>query len=130
MASRDVSGIFALLFAGFALLSACDASTIVDTEENLHVHFQGGFSQTPVQVVLNGRTVYNETVSTNYALGLAGGESFLMQPGMNVVEIRAAHDLLWKNLLILRSPVYLGVNIQESENEIQVVRRAEPFLYY
>ena len=118
-----------LLFACIALLCACDSSVSKSPENNLHIHLQGGFNQTPVQVLLNGELVYDEIVTTDNALGLAGGASFLTQSRLHMVEVRVAHDLLWQEVLITRSPLYLGVNFREDTNEIRVEKSRRPYLY-
>ena len=120
----------ALLFS----LAACDSTSTNDINEGepaaFSVHLQTHYSNTPVQIELDGETVFDNTVSTDYVLGRATSFPVDIKQGEHRLHATVNGRTEASRTFTVGDTLNVAVNYDPDGEQIAFSSREEPYLYY
>lgn len=124
-------------FLSLALLlsiAACDSTGADDVNEGepaaFSVHLQTHYSNTPVQIELDGETVFDDTVSTNYVLSLATFFPVDIKQGEHRLHATVNGRIEASKTFTVGDTLNVAVNYDPDREQIVFSSREEPYLYY
>ena len=124
-------------FLSLALLlsiAACDSTGTDDVNKGepaaFSVHLQTHYSNTPVQVELDGETVFNDTVSTDYVLGLATSFPLDIKQGEHRLHATVNGRIEASKTFTVGDTLNVAVNYDSDREQIVFSSSEEPYLYY
>ena len=124
------------MFLRFFVLIACLCATacqVFGPEENgsgrLEVHLQSSFKDTPVQISLDSKLIFDSLATTDHRVGVAEGVVIEASVGSHILDLLIDGEHKHIQQIYLGEVLYVGVQYFP-EGEITIQVNNEGFVYY
>jgi hypothetical protein len=117
------------LLIAFALTCLFSCSKHCEGNMPVHIDLQETFEQTPVRIYLDDIELYNATVTTNHALGLASSVSTTTSTGVHSLRIVTYDTYTATTSFRLDAELYIGVMRSPYSNMLSFQLQGTPFIY-
>lgn len=104
-----------LLALSFAFVS-CKKEKTTNESYILHIDLQYSFDNDKVQVFIDGKEEFNNTVSTNPILGFASGFSIEKESGRHTVAVKLNGKSSPARVFVIDEELYLGISHTEEDS--------------
>lgn len=107
-------------------LSACTKDV---SYYRLGIDFHEDFEGENLQVLLDGKEVLNQSVSTHHISGLAAGLSRTFKKGKHTLEVTVDRSVSRREIFTLTGDLYIGVSYDPKGASLSFVYSPAPFSY-
>ena len=109
------------------LLAACDSGPVVNDEIVIDLH--GSFSDTLVQVEVDGERVFRDRVTTGAVLATAGGVTVPVAAGVHRIRATVEDRVSGEVAVDSRTVVAVGVGYRPDTDEVTLLPSTHPFFH-
>jgi hypothetical protein len=117
------------------LLNACkkDSNPVpLEGDLTLGVDVQSSFEQDVVQVIIDGETVINKQLQTNYVLGVCMHDGQVIttrNEGSHEIKVIVNNIITRSETFSMSNDRYIGINYNRQTNEITFIYSDQRFMY-
>ena len=104
-----------LLVMSLAVVS-CKKEKTTNELFTLHIDLQHSFDNDKVQVFIDGKEEFNNTVSTNHIIGFASGFSIEKESGTHTVAVKLNGKSSVTKGFVIDKELYLGISHTEEQS--------------
>ena len=115
-----------LLIPLLLLFASCEKET---KNYDLAIHLQTQFDHDNVLVYVDGHPEFDRQVTTNDALGFAGGTTTVRNPGNHQVKVVINNTITKTAIFPLNANLFLGINYNKLTKKISLTYSNQPFVY-
>lgn len=113
------------------LVSGCKSKISNElSNQDIEIHLQGWFSDTPVEVYLDNSSVFLDTVSTGSIIAVAMIIPMNISEGKHKLRVKVGDSVESEEVFEIESTLFIGVNYDSTERKILFSLQKEPFIYF